>query len=299
MRRLYHMVVAIAVMGTFALGCAGEGQGSAAGATGLRVDHFDAERAWRIVERQLTHGPRPAGSAQLRRLARTVRPLLPNGRFEPLPAEPGLRNVVGTLPGRRPGILVGAHYDTLVEPPGFVGANNGAAGTAVVIEAARALSRVRRPAGAPEVRFVLFDGEEPAAGLPEETTDFYREGLRGSRAYVARHPDRTAAMLLLDYVGNRGLRLPREGSSTPALWDRVRAAARTVGAARFFPDETGARIMDDHTPFLLAGVPAVDFIDWSYPGHDRSDTLDKLSRQSLDAVGETVVEVVGRLRATG
>lgn len=299
MRRLCHMVVAIAVMGTFALGCAGEGQGSAAGATGLRVDHFDAERAWRIVERQLTHGPRPAGSAQLRRLARTVRPLLPNGRFEPLPAEPGLRNVVGTLPGRRPGILVGAHYDTLVEPPGFVGANNGAAGTAVVIEAARALSRVRRPAGAPEVRFVLFDGEEPAAGLPEETTDFYREGLRGSRAYVARHPDRSAAMLLLDYVGNRGLRLPREGSSTPALWDRVRAAARTVGAARFFPDETGARIMDDHTPFLLAGVPAVDFIDWSYPGHDRSDTLDKLSRQSLDAVGETVVEVVGRLRATG
>ena len=273
--------------------------GSAAGATGLRVDHFDAQRAWRIVERQLAYGQRPAGSAQLRRLARTLHPLLPNGRFERLPGEPGLRNVVGTLPGRKPGILVGAHYDTLVEPPGFVGANNGAAGTAVVIEAARALSRMRRPAGAPEVRFVLFDGEEPAAGLPEETTDFYSEGLRGSRAYVARHPDRTAAMLLLDYVGNRGLRLPREGSSTPALWDRVRAAARRVGAARFFPGETGARIVDDHTPFLRAGVPAVDFIDWSYPGHDRSDTLDKLSRRSLDAVGETVVEVVRRLRVTG
>ena len=299
MLRLCFVVVAIVVTGTFVLGCAGDGQGSAAGATGLRADHFDVQRAWRIVERQLTYGQRPAGSAQLRRLARSLRPLLPNGRLERLPGEPGLRNVVGTLPGRQPGILVGAHYDTLVEPPGFVGANNGAAGTAVVIEAARALSRVRRPAGAPEVRFVLFDGEEPAAGLPEETTDFYREGLRGSRAYVARHPDRTAAMLLLDYVGNRGLRLPREGSSTPALWDRVRAAARTVGAARFFPDETGARIVDDHTPFLLAGVPAVDFIDWSYPGHDSSDTLDKLSRRSLDAVGETVVEVVGRLRATG
>jgi glutaminyl-peptide cyclotransferase len=208
-----------------------------------------------------------------------------------------LRNVVGTLPGRRPGILVGAHYDTLVEPPGFVGANNGAAGTAVVIEAARALSRVRRPAGAAEVRFVLFDGEEPAAGLPEESTDFYSEGLRGSRAYVARHPARTAAMMLLDYVGNRGLRLPREGSSTPALWARVRAAARRLGAARFFPDETGATIVDDHTPFLRSGVPAVDLIDWSYPGHDLSDGLDKLSRQSLDAVGETVVDVASRLRA--
>lgn len=298
MRRLCSVAVAIALTGTFVLGC-GDGQGSTAGATGLRVDHFDAQRAWRIVERQLAYGQRPAGSAQLRRLARTLRPLLPNGRFERLPGEPGLRNVVGTLPGRKPGILVGAHYDTLVEPPGFVGANNGAAGTAVVIEAARALSRVRRSAGAREVRFVLFDGEEPAAGLPEETTDFYSEGLRGSRAYVARHPDRTAAMLLLDYVGNRGLRLPREGSSTPALWDRVRAAARRVGAGRFFPGETGATIVDDHTPFLRAGVPAVDFIDWSYPGHDRSDTLDKLSRQSLDAVGETVVEVVKRLLVTG
>jgi glutaminyl-peptide cyclotransferase len=294
MRRLCCVVFAIALTGTLVLGC-GDGQGSA-GATGLRVDHFDAQRAWRIAERQLAYGQRPAGSEQLRRLARSLRPLLPNGRFERLPGEPGLRNVVGTLPGRKPGILVGAHYDTLVEPPGFVGANNGAAGTAVVIEAARALSRVRRPAGAPEVRFVLFDGEEPAAGLPEETTDFYSEGLRGSRAYVARHPDRTAAMLLLDYVGNRGLRLPREGSSTPALWDRVRAAARRAGATRFFPDETGPRIVDDHTPFLRAGVPAVDFIDWSYPGHDSSDTLDKLSRQSLDAVGETVVEVVRRLQ---
>ena len=74
---------------------------------------------------------------------------------------------------------------------------------------ARALSRLPRPPGAREVRFVLFDGEEPAAGLPEESTNFYRAGLRGSRAYVARHPGRTAAMILLDYVGNRGLRLPR------------------------------------------------------------------------------------------
>ena len=104
-------------------------------------------------------------------------------------------------------------------------------------------------------------------------------------------------MILLDYVGNRGLRLPREGSSTPALWARVRAAARRVGAARFFPDETGATIVDDHTPFLRAGVPAVDLIDWSYPGHELSDQLDQLSRDSLDAVGETVVELTRRLRA--
>jgi glutaminyl-peptide cyclotransferase len=293
-RHQQRLAVALAIAGAVTLSCGGEDtQGSPAG---LRVDRFDAGRAWRIVERQLAFGQRPAGSPQLRRLARGLRPLLPNGRFERLRGAPGLRNVVGTLPGRRPGIVIGAHYDTLVEPKGFVGANNGAAGTVVVIEAARALARVRGPAGGRELRFVLFDGEEPRAGLPEESTDFYGEGLRGSRAYVARHRGRTAAMILLDYVGNRGLRLPREAGSTPALWSRLRAAARRVGAAAFFPPETGRAIIDDHTPFLRAGVPAVDLIDWSYPGHELSDRLDRLSRRSLDAVGETVVELAANLR---
>src|SRR5215211_9199759 len=171
-------------------GCGGDDDSSAS-ASGLNIDRFDSDAAWRLVERQVEVGQRPAGSPQLRRLAAELRPLLPHGRFEPVPGEPGLRNVVGTLPGRRPGIVVGAHYDTLVKPKGFVGANNGAAGTAVVIEAARSLAAARAPDGAREVRFVLFDGEEPAAGLPEESADFYHSGLRGSRAYVAAHPGRT------------------------------------------------------------------------------------------------------------
>jgi Zn-dependent M28 family amino/carboxypeptidase len=245
------------------------------------------------VRRQVAFGQRPAASPQLRRLAERLRPLLPGGHFEPVPGEPGVRNIVGTVAGRKPGIVVGAHYDTLVKPRGFVGANNGAAGTAVVIEAARALAASRRPPEAPEIRFVLFDGEEPASGLPEETTDFYHAGLRGSRAYVAAHPGRTSAMILLDYVGNRGVRLPREASSNLALWAKVRAAARMVGAGATFPPESGdEQIFDDHTPFLRSGVAAVDMIDWSYPGHELSDRLDKISRASLDAVGETVVELL-------
>ena len=242
-------------------------------------------------------GQRPAGSPQLRRLAIELRRLLPEGRFEAIPGDPLLRNVVGTLPGRRPGIVVGAHYDTLVKPRGFVGANNGAAGTAVVVEVARALAAMDKPADGREVRFVLFDGEEPPAGLPEEGKDFYNEGLRGSRAYVAANRGRTMAMVLLDYVGNEGLRLPREATSTPELWERILRAAERTGAAAVFSSEEGSAIVDDHTPFLRSGAPAVDLIDWSYPGHSLADGLDKISRQSLDAVGETVVQLVEELRS--
>jgi glutaminyl-peptide cyclotransferase len=285
-------------VGIVVAGCGGADAAPRA-ATQARVDRFDADRAWSLIRRQVAVGQRPAGSPQLRRLAVRLKPLLPHGHFEAVPGERGVRNVVGTLPGRRPGLVIGAHYDTLVKPKGFVGANNGAAGTAIVVELSRAIAKLHRPSGAQEVRFVLFDGEEPARGLPEESNDFYSTGLRGSRAYVAAHPHRTSAMVLLDYVANKGLRLPREGSSTPELWDQLRGAAGAVGAGAVFPDDTGVTITDDHTPFLRHGIPAVDLIDWSYPGHDLRDSLARLSRRSVDAVGETVVELVRRLDAAG
>jgi glutaminyl-peptide cyclotransferase len=297
-RSVLSLVVGVAVLAVAAAagGCSSSDGAVSAQPRRLLVDRFDGQRAWGLVREQLAFGQRPAGSDQLRRLAVRLRRLLPRGHFEAVPGQPGLRNVVGTLPGRRPGIVVGAHYDTLADPPGFVGANNGAAGTAAVVEAARVLAAMPRPGRAREVRFVLFDGEEPPRGLPEQTTDFFHSGLRGSRAYVAAHPRRTREMLLLDYIANKGLRLPREANSSRGLWERVRRAARAVGAQRIFPPEVGSTIIDDHTPFLRAGASAVDFIDWSYPGHEVSDRLDKLSPANLDAVGETVVATVQALR---
>ncbi len=252
------------------------------------VDQFNARAAFALMRRQVAVGQRPAGSRQLRKLARVLRKRLPEGRFEAVPGERGLRNVVAVVPGTRPALVIGAHYDTLVKPKGFVGANNGAAGTAIVVQLAREVAAADRPAGAPEVRFVLFDGEEPARGLPEEQTNFYETGLRGSRAYVARHRRELGAMVLLDYVANKGLRLPREATSTPELWDELRIAALQAGAGKQFPLGTGPAITDDHTPFLRAGIPAIDLIDWTYPGHSLEDGMDKLSLRSTNAVGETV-----------
>ena len=252
-------------------------------------------RAWSLVRMQLSYGQRPAGSTQLQSLARRLRARLPNGKFEPLPGQPGLRNVVGTIPGTKPGIVIGAHYDTLAEPKGFVGANNGAAGTAIVLEVARTLDRLKLKPGR-EIRFVLFDGEEPPSGLPEEQNDFYSSGLRGSRAYVKAHPDRTAEMVLLDYVGNKGLTLPREANSNAVLWRALRSGGRGAGKIRYFPRGTSGGFIDDHIPFRRAGVPAIDLIDPNYDGHALTDRIDQLSKRSIDAVGETIVALALRQR---
>jgi glutaminyl-peptide cyclotransferase len=257
------------------------------------TNRFDEARAFALIREQVErYGPRPAGSQASRELAEHLRPLLPNGRFEPVPG--GLRNVVGRLPGRRPAIVVGAHYDTEATIPGHVGANDGAAGTAAIVEIARSMRRERRRAGAPELRFVLFDGEEEPEGSPPDR--FYEDGLRGSKAYVRAHRGTTREMVLLDYIANRGLRLPREGSSTRTMWERVRASAGRVGVERVFPRKVGQGVIfDDHTPFLRARIPAVDLIDFSYRYADTlRDTPDKLSTRSLDAVGETVVEYLRR-----
>jgi glutaminyl-peptide cyclotransferase len=255
---------------------------------------FDAARALRTVRLQLAAGQRPAGSPQLRRVAEQLRARLPDGRFEDVPDHPGLRNVVGTLPGTEPAIVLGAHYDTEYHPPGFVGANDAAAAVGTVVEVARVLRDTRRPAGAPAIRFVLFDGEEE----PAPTADFYADALRGSKAYVNAHPGATRAMILLDYIGGRGVRLPREGTSTPWLWQLVRGAARRVGVGAVFPVAVGTAITDDHAPFLRAGTPAVDLIDWDYAAKDTvRDTYDQLSAASVDAVGETMVELLRDGRA--
>ena len=106
-----------------------------------------------------------------------------------------------------------------------------------MLELARALAAAERPPGAPELRFVLFDGEEAT----DDTRAFEATGLRGSRAYARRHADELRALILLDFVAGKGMRIRRESTSSLELWGRLRRAARTVGAAAAFPEGAGRR----------------------------------------------------------
>ena len=253
------------------------------------ADHltrFDEKRAYALVKRVLSYGPRPAGSRAERRVADALVHLLPGGHFEAVPG--GLRNIVGALPGREPAIVLGAHYDT-TPVPGYLGANNSAAGVAAVIEIARDLAHDPRVAGEEAIDFVLFDGEEAPAGA----TDFLESGLRGSKAYVEAHGSNTREMVLLDFIAVRDEAIARDAGSNPVLWGRLRSAAAQVGTQSYFPDLTGEEIYDDDTPFNAAGIPAIDLIAWPYACWQKDcDNLSQVSQTSLRAVGGTVLELM-------
>ena len=270
------------------LALAGCGAEEAADEPQRPADRFDSAAAWKLLREQVDMGPRPAGSDTSRRLAERLREQLPEGRFQPVPG--GLRNVIGRVPGRGDRyVVVGAHYDTK-DVPGFVGANDGASGTAVAVQLARELKprTLRRT-----VVFALFDGEESPRGTPD--AQFEERGLRGSKVAAPKLRD-AQAMILLDFVGDRDLSIPREGYSDAGLWRRLRAAARAAGAQSVFPAAISGAVADDHLPFLEEGVPSIDLIDFTFPcWHRRCDDLSAVSERSLDQTGETVLRLLASL----
>ena len=109
-------------------------------------------------------------------------------------------------------------------------------------------------------------------------------------------------MILFDMVGDCDLQVPREALSDAALYAKFAEAARDLNGADSaapFEGETEA-VSDDHVPFLEAGVPALDVIDFTFGGdarpgtywHTTEDTLDKVCPESLEAVGEPAVRVL-------
>jgi glutaminyl-peptide cyclotransferase len=248
-----------------------------------KIDRFDADRAWSMLEYQVKLGPRPAGSEKAKELAAYIKKRLPRGRIEAVPG--GLQNVVGEIPGKGKAIVLAAHYDTK-DIPDFVGANDGAGGTAGMLEIARVMSKMKRPKNAAPIWFVAFDGEEAT-----DDSDFLGTGVRGSKAFAKKYSKRIKELTLLDFIANKNLAIPYEASSDAEMWADLREAAERVGADSAFPDTQQGTVEDDHTPFIQRGIPAIDLIDFNFPcWHKPCDDLTAVSKASLDKSGEAVLE---------
>lgn len=266
---------------------------------------FDGASAFVFLREQCDLGPRYPGSpghAAIRRLL--LEKLAAYGAsvsqqsFEAvLTTGDTLRlvNIIGTYrPEARKRILLGAHYDTRPRAdrdpdPGnrakpILGANDGGSGVAVLLELARLLAASKPSVG---VDLVFFDGED--YGEEGHTADYLLGSRRYAKSLGGRRPD---AVIVVDMVGERDSRMPIEGFSatvSPALCARIYGIARTLRVPNFVQSQ-GASIIDDHLPFIQAGIPAIDLIDFEYPHwHTLADTPDKCSSESLAAVGSVLV----------
>lgn len=210
-----------------------------------------------------------------------------------------VHNIIGKFnvtsnPKQRIFILAG-HYDTLFKS-GFVGANDGGSSTAILLAFADALAHQKT---AMQIWLVWTD-------LEEAIRDFdANDGLYGSK-HLARklattgYASRIRGLFLLDMIGDKNLNVGREVNSNAPLQNVIQQAANQLGFGQyFFKDDVS--IIDDHAPFIGAGIPSVDVVDAQYGRmglqfdsmgefhHSNADTMDKVSQRSLEIVGRTIL----------
>ncbi|MFW9822065.1 MAG: M28 family peptidase [Candidatus Thorarchaeota archaeon] len=211
-------------------------------------------------------------------------------------------------------IILGAHYDSrakatkdsdsLKRNDPVPGANDGASGSAVLIELAKAFYQVKENLSC-QIWFLFFDAEDQ--GIDEGGAGILGwDWVEGSRKFVNEidsfHDSQNEefdAMILLDMVGGTNLKFIDEQYSTSSLLDELFAVGRSLGYTSQFPlNPMSASIIDDHRAFLNHGIPSADLIInfWDNPNwpfhHTTQDNLSNIGNISLDVTGKTVEQFV-------
>ena len=211
------------------------------------------------------------------------------------------RNVIGVAPGTGNDlIIIASHYDTKSGiSDTFQGANDSGSSSGLLIELARTLHS-QRPLPF-TVLFAFFDGEECMVTYDKN------DGLHGSRQLVNKLRDRGSldkvkALILLDMVGDPDLTITLPRNIDRKLMGFAFDAARAAGIRKKFT-LAKTNVLDDHVPFLEAGVPSIDLIDFkhgSQPGkndywHTDQDSIEHVSPDSLQSIGEVVIHMLNAI----
>lgn len=254
---------------------------------------FDGSRAYQDVINQVNFGPRVPGSAAHDAEVEYITAELAKTGWQvtiqdTTYAGQRVQNITAFRTWTNQPIILCAHYDSrlvadrekdesLRSQP-VPGANDGASGVAVLLELARVL-----PAEETDVWLVFFDAEDQG-DLPGW------DWALGASAYADALTVEPQVVILLDMIGDVDLNIYREISSNDELTDEIWQTAAELGYSDHFIDADKYQMVDDHTPFLEKGIPAVDLIDFDYPSwHTSHDTADKVSAQSLEIVGNVLM----------
>jgi hypothetical protein len=265
---------------------------------------FNASRAMQYVKEIVGFGPRPVGGVNHKKVEDYILSHLKGidverDDFEVTASEGRfpVHNIIAKFPGTKDGIIViASHYDTNwpLKDVNYVGANDGASSSALLLEIANQLRGQKRDGYSV---WLLWDDAEESMRLPW----YDPESLYGVRHLADKwQADGTLkkikAFILEDMIGDADLNILRDTNSTPWLQDLLLQAATAAGYQSHFFGLQGAEI-DDHIPFVQHGVPAIDIIDTEYGyndvfHHTTQDTIDKLSPKSLAIIGTVTLETV-------
>lgn len=188
-----------------------------------------------------------------------------------------------------PWVIIGAHYDSRKiadQDPLFEnraepvpGANDGASGVSVLLELARVIPE---NIGA-NIWLVFFDAEDNG-GLAGGEWDL------GSRAFVESLEGNPEVVVIVDMIGDSDLNIFIEKNSDQILSNEIWEIADNLGYEDYFIPYPKYRMIDDHLPFIQAGITAIVIIDFDYPyWHTLADTIDKVSAESIDVVGDVLL----------
>ena len=262
-------------------------------------NNFDGNKALAEAKALAAFGPRPSGSqANIQVRAHLVERLKQFGwqtaeqRFtdrspDGKPVE--FCNLIARFsepPFSSRRVLIGAHFDTMpTQEFRAIGATDGAANCAILVELARVLAT--DPALASQVELLFLDGDAPFRELN------LSDGLFGSRFYVQmlRIRERTEdvrAAILLGNTGDGVLNYAPNGDK--AIIEQLIMAARMAGL-NLEPDNR--LLLGDQMPFLQAGIPSVALLDANSPVlNTADDTAERLNIDSLAKTGKTVLYFV-------
>lgn len=269
--------------------------------------HIDSKRAMQYVRDIVAFGRRAPGSPGMAKQQAYLRAKLkgddveedsfkaktPAGEFE-------ITNIIAKYPGSTDDIIViASHYDTNYPLKDYVGANDGASSSALLLELANQFRGKKRTG--PAVWLVWFDGEE-AFDKWSDTDSLYGSKHLAAKWQQSGVLKKIKAFILADMIGDADLNIDHDANSTKWLGDLVYQAAINVSRKAYFYARD-ISVEDDHLPFVRAGVPSVDLIDINYGynnvyHHTSEDTIDKLSANSLQVVGDVIMETV-RLLSNG
>jgi len=198
-------------------------------------------------------------------------------------------NVMIEFPGTRTNdnwIVIMSHFDTpsTAKQP-CAGANDGASTCGLLIALADAINRTGPHPD--NIALVWTDGEECSKAYGPD------DGFHGSRHLVAQYRERgrrVKTAICIDMLGDKDLHIIVPANATPVLKKLAVQAAEKAGVKNLLQVDEKLAVTDDHSAFLAAGCPAINFIDFDYgPGnawwHTPEDTMDKLSEASILASG--------------